>query len=109
MDSIVTATGEIIPASCFMDLAYNWYLELDVPVHGLQYQIIQNQLGDVNVFIVEGDYSLSHSQKSRIHESLYQLLPRDMNVAVNLVTQPPQNSGSKYRSVISLMKHSVQK
>jgi len=105
MDSIITSTGEMIPASCFMDLAYNWYLELDVPVHGLRYQIIQNQLGNINVFIVEGSYKLSSSQKTRIKESLYQLLPRDTNVSVNLVSEPPINHGTKYRSVISLMKH----
>lgn len=105
MDSIITSTGEIIPASCFMDLAYNWYLELDVPVHGLRYQIIQNRLGDINVFIVEGRYELSSSQKTRIKESLYQLLPRDTNISVNLVLEPQLNQGTKYRPVISSRKH----
>ena len=89
-----------------MDLAYNWYLKLDIPVHGLKYQIIQNQLGDINVFIVEGSYELSNSQKSRIKKSVYQLLPEDTKVSVNLVAKPPYNNGAKYRPVISLMKHS---
>ena len=105
MDSIITPKGDVIPASCFMDLAYNWFLELDVPTHGLRYQMIQNQLGDVNVFIVEGSYQLSTSQKSRIQESLYQLLPRETKVSVNLVEELPGNKGNKYRPVLSLMKH----
>ncbi len=102
MDSIVTKEGEIIPASCFMDLAYNWYLELDVPVHGLRYQIVQNRLDTINVFLIEGTYQLSQAQKSRIRESLYQLLPRETTVSVNLVDQPPIDTGTKYRPVISL-------
>jgi len=103
MDSITTNKGELIPASCFMDLAYNWYLELDVPVHGLRYQIIQNQIGDVNIFIIEGLYKLSHSQKHRIRNSLFQLLPENTEIGLHIVEEPPYNGGTKYRPIVSLM------
>lgn len=103
MDSIITSNEELIPASCFMDLAYNWYLELDIPIHGLTYQIVQNRIDDISVFIVEGTYKLSPSQKNRIKNSFFQLVPEKTNVDLFLVNKPPYFSDIKYRPVISLI------
>jgi phenylacetate-CoA ligase len=102
MDSVVSTSGDLIPSGCFMDLAYNWYLELDVPVHGLRYQIIQNNNGNVHVYLVSGPYGISPSQRQRVKMSMYQLLPKDMKVFVHVVDKPPINKGTKYRPVISL-------
>ncbi|MFH0874763.1 MAG: hypothetical protein V1859_02410 [archaeon] len=101
MDSVLTTDGRTVPASCFMDLAYNWYLELDIPVHGLRYQFVQEQEGNINVYIVPGLYGLSPSQKERLGKSLYQLLPQDMSVTINVVDEIPYNNGAKYRPVLS--------
>ncbi|MBU4245613.1 MAG: hypothetical protein KKE71_01080, partial [Nanoarchaeota archaeon] len=40
MDSIrIDSDGTSVPASSFMDLAYNWCLSFDIPAHGMRYQI----------------------------------------------------------------------
>jgi phenylacetate-CoA ligase len=104
MDSIVTLEGDIIPASCFMDIAYNWYLELDVPVHGLKYQIIQNQDCDIDIHIVPGPYGISPSQKRRINQSLYQLVPPNISVTTHIVDNLVENTGPKSRPVLSHVK-----
>jgi len=104
MDSIVTDDDEIIPASSFMDLAYNWYLLLDVPVHGLQYQIVQRENGNLCVYLIPGPYGISSSQKRRIKESMYQLLPRKIKVNVQIVSKLPVKKGPKFRPVISFKK-----
>lgn len=102
MDSIVVG-DKVIPAGCFMDLAYNWYLELDVPIHGLKYQIVQNRRGDIDVFLVQGPFGLSPAQKERIQGSLYQLVPKDTEVKIHIVKETPIKTGEKYRPVISLI------
>jgi hypothetical protein len=103
MDSIITSNGESIPASCFMDIAYNWYLDLDVPIHGMTYQIVQETEKNIEIYLVQGMYQLTPSQLNRINESMYQLIPRDMNVSINIVDAPPIVKGTKYRPVISLL------
>ena len=103
IDSLVTQKGDHVPASCLMDLAYNWYLELDVPVHGMKYQIVQESELKVNVHLIPGSYQLSPSQLLRVKESMYQLLPREIDVDVIVSKEPPINKGEKYRSVISLI------
>ncbi|OIO63996.1 hypothetical protein COY26_02625 [Candidatus Woesearchaeota archaeon CG_4_10_14_0_2_um_filter_33_10] len=102
MDSI-TVGNKVIPASCFMDLAYNWYLELDVPIHGLKYQIVQNRKGNIDTFLVQGKFGLSPSQKRRIQESFYQLVPKSIQVKVHIVNETPVKTGIKYRPIISLI------
>jgi phenylacetate-CoA ligase len=103
MDSIIT-DDKIIPASCFMDLAYNWYLELDVPVHGLKYQIVQNRNKDIDVFLVPERFILSSSQKERVKNSLYQFVHPSIDVRVHIVNETPYSSDKKYRPIISLVK-----
>jgi len=103
MDSIIINDKEIVPAASFMDLAYNWYLEFDVPVHGLKYQIVQNTRRDIDLFIVKGRFDLSPSQINRIKNSFYQLIPEYIDVKVHIVKETPINLGTKYRPVISLI------
>lgn len=99
MDSIITDTVEQIPASCFMDIAYNWFLVYDIPVHGLKYQFIQPKIGQLDVYLIEGKYSLDFET---IKESIYTLVPRTMKVNIHKVDELPYTKGTKYRPVIRL-------
>ncbi len=100
MDCVITDTGESIPASCFMDIAYNWFLVYDIPVHGLKYQFVQSEKGKLELYIIEGEYSLDLDE---IKETLYSLLPRTTQISVYKVDKLPYNNGTKYRPVISLI------
>jgi phenylacetate-CoA ligase len=101
MDSIVDNNGEVIPASCFMDLAYNWYLESGIPVHGLRYQIIQSQDGIIDIYLNPSIYKISPKQQLTIKKSMYQLLPRDMVVKTHIVKELLVTTGHKFRPVVS--------
>lgn len=100
MDSIITDTGERIPASCFMDIAYNWFLVYNIPVHGLKYQFVQTKIGKLDLYIIEGKYSLDIPT---IEESIYTLVPRTTEVIVHKVDKLPYVQGTKYRPVIRLV------
>ncbi len=100
MDCIITDTGEKIPASCFMDLAYNWFLTYGIPVHGLKYQFVQPEIGVVDLYLIEGEYSV---KLRSIKESLYTLLPKTTKINVHKVDKLPYDNGRKYRCVISLI------
>lgn len=100
MDSVITDTGECVPASCFMDIAYNWFLVYDIPVHGLKYQFVQPEIGKLDLYIIEGEYSLDFDA---IKESIYTLVPRTTMVTVHKVDKLPYDQGTKYRPVISLV------
>lgn len=99
MDSIITDTGESIPASCFMDIAYNWFLVYNIPVHGLKYQFVQTEIGKLDLYIIEGEYSLDIAV---IRESIYTLVPRTTKVVIHKVNKVPFDQGKKYRPVIRL-------
>jgi hypothetical protein len=101
MDSVITDTGECIPASCFMDIAYNWFLVYEIPVHGLKYQFVQPEVGKLDLYIIEGEYSLEFDA---IKESIYTLVPRTTEVNVHNVDKLPYDKGTKYRPVISLVR-----
>lgn len=99
MDTIITNTGESIPASCFMDIAYNWFLVYNIPVHGLKYQFVQTKIGKLDLYIIEGKYSLDIPT---IKESIYTLVPRTTEVVVHKVNKLAYEQGTKYRPVIRL-------
>ncbi|MDP4009894.1 MAG: hypothetical protein Q8P53_02815 [Candidatus Shapirobacteria bacterium] len=101
MDSIISCDGEIIPASCFMDLAYDWFLQFHIPIHGMQYQIVQSEDGDITIFLVVGLYKLNDTDLCQIKQSLYKLLPSNTNISIMEVESIPVNKGIKYRPVIS--------
>lgn len=101
MDCVITDTGESIPASCFMDIAYNWFLVYDIPVHGLRYQFVQSEVGKLDLYIIEGNYSLPFDE---IRETIYALVPRSTEVCVHSVDTLPYDKGTKYRPVINLIR-----
>lgn len=100
MDSIITPEKTIIPASCFMDIAYNWFLENDIPVHGLRYQFVQQNENALELYISKGIYNIDFG---KIRESLYQLIPKSMSINVHRVTEMPKRKGIKYRPVVNLL------
>jgi len=104
MDSIIDSNGEVIPASCFMDLAYNWYLDLQIPIHGLRYQIVQLENGNIDLYLQPSIYKMTKKQQSMIKESLYEILPRDMTINTHIVNNFVYKTGHKFRPVISFMK-----
>lgn len=104
MDSIFIRSYEkSIPSSSFMDLAYNWYLEFNIPVHGMRYQIVQSNENTVDVYLVAGHHKFDEKMAGIVKESMYELLPRAMDVDVHIVNQVPYHTSPKYRPVLSLI------
>ena len=89
------------PASCFMDIAYNWFLVYEIPVHGLKYQFVQTEIGMLDLYIIEGEYSLDLDV---VKKAIYTLVPKSTKVAVHKVDKLPYDNGTKYRPVISLVR-----
>jgi len=102
-DSIITKDGSLIPSGCFMDIAYNWYLENNIPLHGLRYQIVQDKEGDLDIFLIKGAYNISNNQKMKMKESFYQLIPKNMKIKVHFGERAPITGGLKYQPIISLV------
>ena len=100
MDCIETPEGERIPASCFMDIAYNWFLVYEIPVHGLKYQFVQREIDTLELYLIEGMYTLDYDV---IIESLYTLIPRTMKIKIQSVDKLPFEKTTKYRPVISML------
>lgn len=100
MDSIITKDNEIIPASAFMDIAYNWFSTLRIPIHGLRYQFIQHDKGALELDLIKGRYEIDIQ---KIRDSLYTLIPEDMKLEIKFVSELPE-TGQKYRPVISFVK-----
>lgn len=100
MDSIITKNNEIIPASAFMDMAYNWFFSMSIPIHGLRYQFIQYDKDRLELYLIKGKYNIDIQ---KIRDSMYLLLPKDMNVDIKMVDKLPE-IGKKYRPVISFVK-----
>ena len=100
MDCIETPDGDRIPASCFMDIAYNWFLVYEIPVHGLKYQFVQREKDTLELYLIKGMYTLDYDV---IKESLYTLIPRTMNIKIYTVENLPFEKTTKYRPVISCL------
>ena len=100
MDSIITEDNKIIPASAFMDIAYNWFSTLRIPIHGLRYQFIQHYKGTLELYLIKGKYEIDIQ---KIRDSLYTLIPKDMKLEIKFVSELPE-TGQKYRPVISFVK-----
>lgn len=99
MDSVVTNTGELIPASSFMDIAYNWFLEFNIPVHGLRYQFVQYSSDELVLYLIKGHFDLD---LDIIRKSIYLLIPKSMELKIEIVDNFPIIKGQKYRPVINL-------
>jgi len=101
MDCFITESNERIPASCFMDIAYNWFLEYDIPVHGLRYQFVQHKLGELDIYLIEGDYYI---EPDVIKKALYTLVPKTTILNVHKVNKLPYEESVKYKPVISFVR-----
>ena len=101
MDSIRINKTEYIPASSFMDIAYNWYLEFNIPVHGLRYQFVQYINNELVLYLIKGPFDLD---LKIIEKSIYLLIPKSMKLKIEIVNDFPKIKGHKYRPVISLCK-----
>lgn len=100
MDSIITDDNQIIPASAFMDIAYNWFSALAIPIHGLRYQFIQHTKDTLELYLIKGKYDIDIQ---KIRDSIYKLIPQEMNLKIEFVNELPE-TGQKYRPVISFVK-----
>lgn len=100
MDSVITEDNKIIPASAFMDIAYNWFCVLAIPVHGLRYQFIQHRKDTLELYLIKGKYEID---VNKIRKSLYELIPENMKLEIKFVENLPE-TGQKYRPVISFIK-----
>lgn len=100
MDSIVTNNNDIIPASAFMDIAYNWFSDMSIPVHGLRYQFIQHTKDSLELYLIKGKYEID---LQKIRKSIYFLIPEDMRLDIKFTDGFPE-IGRKYRPVVSFVK-----
>ena len=100
MDSIKISKNEYVPASSFMDIAYNWYLEFNIPVHGLRYQFVQYKKDELTLYLIKGNFDLD---LEIIRKSIYLLIPEKMELKIELVEEFPPLKGHKYRPVINLV------
>jgi len=100
MDSVITEDNKIIPASAFMDIAYNWFCALAIPIHGLRYQFIQHKKDTLELYLIKGKYDIDIE---KIRKSLYTLIPKNMKLDIKFVEELP-STGQKYRPVVSFVK-----
>lgn len=101
MDSIRIGKNKYVPASSFMDIAYNWFLEFNIPVHGLRYQFVQYRLNELVLYLIKGQFDLD---LKIIEKSIYLLIPEKMKLKIEIVDEFPNISGQKYRPVVNLCK-----
>ena len=100
MDCIISK-NEKIPASAFMDLAYNWFLKKRVSVMGMKYQIAQVADDEIVVYLQKGIYDLTNDEEYLIKDSLYSLVDKSINVKIQYTNKFIQNS-SKFKPVIRI-------
>ncbi len=101
MDSVMIGKNKYVPASSFMDIAYNWFLEFNIPVHGLRYQFVQYKKNELTLYLIKGHFDLDLEV---IRKSIYLLIPEKMELKIELVEEFPVIKGHKYRPVINLCK-----
>jgi len=83
-----------------MDIAYNWFSTLSIPIHGLRYQFIQNSKDKLELYLIKGIYEID---LEKIRNSIYLLIPNNMKLEIKVVEELPVG-GKKYRPVISFIK-----
>lgn len=98
MDCIIS-NGEKIPASAFMDLAYNWFLKKRVSVMGMKYQIAQVANDEIIVYLQKGHYNLTNNEESLIKDSFLPLIGNNMDVKIQYTNRFIQTS-TKFKPVI---------
>ena len=103
MDCILSK-GKRIPASAFMDVAYNWYLTHKIPIHSMKYQIAQMSENELNIFLKKGAFELTADDLAAIKNSMYSLVDKDMSINISLAGRFIQRS-NKFKPVINLMEN----
>lgn len=98
MDCILS-DGKIVPASAFMDLAYNWFLTNKVPVMGMKYQFHQTAKNELKVYLQKGIYTLTKNNLDDMKESIYQLVSRNMKISIEFTNKFVQNT-IKFKPVL---------
>jgi phenylacetate-CoA ligase len=105
-DSFVRADGTVVPAGVLIDDAYNWVLESRIPVNGMQYQIVQRDIDQVEVFlVVRGDFTdgMRAAARQTIERRLRDILGQETTVDTRLVDAIPHRNGAKTKAVLSLL------
>lgn len=101
MDCIISDNKQI-PASSFMDLAYNWFLTYNIPIHGLKYQIVQTSRNNIVINLEKGLYNLSKENLEKIKNSLYTLISKNINIEIKFTNDFIMKS-NKFKPVINLI------
>jgi phenylacetate-CoA ligase len=102
-DSFVAQDGRVVPAGTVMDEAYNWVLEARIPVNGLQYQIIQRSVNEVQIFLAPHEKfrsMLKPAMRQMIAERMRALLGEQVLAETIVVDQLPI-CGRKHKAVTS--------
>lgn len=98
-DFITLPSGMSIPPTAFMDTAYGWFLDRQIPVHGMKYQIVQTTPNSLEVRLSPGKYELAQEDFNKIRESMHQLVGKEMTVNINF-DQFTQTS-AKHKPVVN--------
>ena len=98
MDCIIS-NGEKVPASAFMDLAYNWFLINKIPVMGMKYQFHQVEKNELKVYLQKGTFNLLEKDIELMKNSIYQLVSKDIHVSIEFTNEFVQNS-IKFKPVL---------
>ena len=98
----IQSNGKKIPASAFMDMAYNWFLIKKIPIHGMQYQIVQTSENQICVNLLKGLYELTEADFEIIKESFYSLVDRNITINIGYTDVFIQKS-NKFKPVINLI------
>lgn len=102
----IQSKDEKIPASAFMDMAYNWFLIKKVPIHGMRYQIVQTSRDEICVNLMKGPYELKEYDFEIIKESFYSLVDRNIDIVVKYTNAFIQKS-NKFKPVINLIEGDI--
>ena len=100
MDCIVS-NDKTIPASAFMDLAYNWFLTNNVPIHGIRYQVVQEDKNTIKILLKKGLYDLTLRHQEDIIKSMYNLVDRNIKISIEYTENFIMQS-NKFKPVIRM-------
>lgn len=98
MDFFVTPGGRVVTSGQLMDAAYLWHLNLGIPVHGLEYRMIQHAHDRVEILIRPG-LGFEASMTAIARRPIEDLLGPGVVVEVRLVDAFPSASGPKTRLI----------
>lgn len=102
LDSIVLPDSSIIPGSYLIEIAYNWLYDQDIPIHGWQYQIIQEEDYSIHIYIIPyKGKAVSEDMIIGIRNSFDNLFRHNLNIEIHIVNELPHKTEKKNRVVLS--------